>query len=125
MATLKIMAAADEWGLSSEQIIAVLDFPTGLTRTRHLQKFRDNTAFPSDSQITARMILLLGIIDALRTTYPRNAHMGPRWMKTPHRRMQQRTPVHTMLAEGESGVITVLAELDCAYAWELNDAKNN
>ena len=63
---------------------------------------------------------LLGIIDALRTTYPRNVNMGPRWMNTPHRRMKERTPVHTMLEDGESGVITVLSELDCAYAWELS-----
>jgi hypothetical protein len=125
IATLKIMAAVDEWGLSSEQIMAVLDFPKGLTRGRHLQKFRDDTAFPDEAQITARMVPLLGIIDALRTTYPRNVQMGPRWMNTPHRRMQQRSPLHTMLEDGASGVITVLSELDCAYAWELNDAQNS
>ena len=34
--------------------------------------------------------------------------------------MQDRTPVSTMLEDGESGVITVLSELDCAYAWELS-----
>ena len=39
-ATLKIMEAVDEWGLSGDQIIAVMDLPE-TQRTRHLQKFRD------------------------------------------------------------------------------------
>ena len=124
-ATLKIMAAVDQWGLSNEEIMTLLDFPKGLTRGRHLQKFRKDTPFPDEAQITARMKPLLGIIDALRTTYPRNLNMGPRWMRTPHRRMKQRTPIHTMLEDGDSGVITVLAELDCSYAWELSGSQRN
>ncbi len=117
--TQRVMGAVDEWGLSGEQILAVLDFPDG-QRTRHLHKYRKDTAFPDESSINSRVIRLMGIIDALRTTYPRNAHMGPRWMNTPHRRMNNRTPVHTMLEDGESGIIAVLSELDCAYAWELS-----
>ena len=120
MATLKIMNAVDEWGMSNAQIMALLDFPKELCRGRHLQKFRKDEPFPDHEQITARMVRLLGIIDALRTTYPRNLQMGPRWMNAPHRRMKQRSPVATMLEDGESGVIAVLSELDCAYAWELS-----
>ena len=119
MITQKIMASLDEWGLSGDEIMAVLDFPQG-HRSRHLQKYRKDTPLPDVESINTRVVRLLGIIDALRTTYPRNVNMGPRWMNTPHRRMQDRTPVHTMLEDGESGVITVLSELDCAYAWELS-----
>lgn len=124
-ATLKIMAAIDQWGMSNEQIMAVLDFPKEYRRGRHLQKYRKDTPFPDSEQVTARMLPLLGIIDALRTTYPRNLQMGPRWMNTPHRRMKQRTPVHTMLEDGDSGVIAVLAELDCTYAWELSGSQRS
>jgi uncharacterized protein (DUF2384 family) len=119
MITLKIMESLDTWGLSGEQIMAILDFPDG-HRSRHLQKYRKDTPLPDVESVNLRVIRLLGIIDALRTTYPRNDQMGPRWMNTPHRRMQDRTPVHTMLEDGEVGVITVLSELDCAYAWELS-----
>ena len=122
MITQKVMFALDEWGLSGEQIVAVLALPNE-QRTRHLQKFRKDTPFPIEEGINNRVIRLLGIIDALRTTYPRNEQMGPRWMNTPHKRMQNRTPVHTMLEDGESGVVTVLSELDCAYAWELSGSK--
>ena len=119
MITHKIMASLDDWGLSGDQILEVLDLPAG-HRSRHLQKYRKDTPLPDIEAVNARVVRLLGIIDALRTTYPRNVNMGPRWMNTPHRRMKDRTPVHTMLEDGESGVITVLSELDCAYAWELS-----
>lgn len=118
-ATLKIMAAVDEWGLSGEQIMALLDLPEG-QRSRHLQKFRENTPLPDVESVNMRIKSLLGIIDALRTSYPRNLNMGARWMNMPHRRFQKRTPVHTMLEDGSQGVIAVLSELDCAYAWELS-----
>lgn len=117
--THKVMAAVDEWGLNGEQILAVLDMPEG-HRTRHLQKYRKDTPLPDDEQVNNRIIRLLGIIDALRTTYPRNLQMGARWMKMPHRRFKQRSPLHTMLEDGDTGVIAVLAELDCTYAWELS-----
>ena len=122
MITRKIMASLDEWGLSGDQILAVLDFPEG-HRSRHLQQYRKDTPLPDIESVNSRVVRLLGIIDALRTTYPRNVNMGPRWMNTPNRRMKDRTPVHTMLEDGESGVITVLSELDCAYAWELSGSK--
>lgn len=118
-ATLKIMTAVDDWGLSGAQILAILDMPEG-HRTRHLQQFRKDTPLPDDEQVNKRIVRLLGIIDALRTTYPRNLQMGARWMKMPHRRFKKRSPLLTMLEDGETGVIAVLAELDCTYAWELS-----
>jgi hypothetical protein len=117
--TLKIMAAVDEWGLSGKQILSVLDM-TDDTHARHLHRFRRDIPFPDIEQVNTRIIRLLGIIDALRTTYPRNLGMGARWMNMPHRRFKKRTPVNTILEDGETGVLAVLAELDCAYAWELS-----
>jgi len=69
--------------------------------------------------------MMLGIIDALRTTYPRNLQMGARWMVAPHIRLQNRCPLQAMLEDGEQGVVAVLSELDCAYAWELSGSKLN
>ena len=78
--TLKVMNAIDEWGLSGEQALAILNFPKG-ERSRHLQKYRKDTAFPDEEQINNRVVRLLGIIDALRTSYQetcRWAHAGCR-----------------------------------------------
>lgn len=120
--TQKVMEALDEWGLSGEQILAVLDFPE-TERSRHLAKYRKDTPFPEDAKIDHRVVYILGIIDALRTTYPRNGHMGPRWMATGHVRLQNRCPLVAMLEDGEEGIVAVLSELDCAYAWELSGSK--
>lgn len=120
--TLKIMEALDSWGLSGEQILVLLDFPSS-GKSRHLQQYRKDTSFPDNEQIENRVIRLLGIIDALRTSFPRNFQMGAQWMQKSHRRMKNRAPLVTMLEDGESGVIAVLSELDCTYAWELSGSR--
>lgn len=122
--TLKVMSAIDQWGLSGQQILTLLDMPSG-ERSRHLQKYRTDTAFPDDDKVNNRVAYLLGIIDALRTSFPRNLQMGARWIKQPHRRFNNRTPITTMLEDGETGVVAVLSELDCAYAWELSGSRRN
>ena len=122
--TQKVMKALDDWGLSGEQILAVLDFPA-TERSRHLAKYRKDTPFPDDEKVVSRVTFLLGIIDALRTTYPRNLQMGARWMAQPHVRLKNRCPLQAMLEDGETGVVAVLSELDCAYAWELSGSKLN
>jgi len=120
--TEKVMSAVDEWGLSGEQILVILDFPD-TERSRHLQKYRKDTPFPDDEKVNTRLTYLLGIIDALRTTFPRNLQMGARWMAEPHIRLKNRPPLQAMLEDGELGVVAVLSELDCAYAWELSGSK--
>lgn len=120
--TQKIMAGLDEWGLSAADQVSVLNLPEG-TRTRKLRAYHEDTPLPKDDNVEFRAVRILGILDALRTTYPKNATMGGRWMKAPHRRFQNRTPIQVMLEDGNSGVNSVLAELDCAYAWELSGSQ--
>ncbi len=120
--TQKIMVTLDEWGLSAAQQVEVLNLPDG-TRTRKLRAFHEDTPLPNDENVEFRAVRLLGIIDALRTTYPKNEQMGARWMKAPHRRFQNRTPLQVLLEDGNTGVNSVLAELDCAYAWELSGSQ--
>jgi len=122
--TQKVMNALDDWGLSGDQILAILDFPE-TERSRHLAKYRKDTPFPDDENVACRVKFLLGIIDALRTSYPRNLQMGARWMAAPHARLKNRCPLQAMLEDGETGLVAVLSELDCAYAWELSGSKIN
>ena len=121
--TQKVMHHLEEWGLSSEQQIAVLDLPND-TKSRRLRAYHENTPFPDTQEVEYRVIRLLGIIDALRTTYPTNPLMASRWVKTPHKRLDNRSPLHTMLQDGADGVTAVLAELDCTYAWDLSGSQN-
>ncbi|MFW2372184.1 MAG: MbcA/ParS/Xre antitoxin family protein [Gammaproteobacteria bacterium] len=117
--TQKVMQSLDDWGLSASEQLSVLDLPDG-TRTRKLRAYHEDTPFPDHPEVEYRVIRLLGIIDALRTSYPKNPTMGGRWMKMPHRRFQNRTPLQTMLEDGGNGVTAVLAELDCSFAWDLS-----
>ena len=120
--TQKIMSSLDEWGLSAADQLLVLSLPDDV-RTRKLRSYHENTPLPKDDNVEFRAIRILGIIDALRTTYPKNEMMGARWMKKPHRRFQNRPPLQILVEEGDSGVDSVLAELDCSYAWELSGSQ--
>ena len=113
-----IMHMLDDWGADAADIILLLSLPA-TTRSRHLQRYRQDTPLPENEVTVTRVEHLLEIADALRTTFPRNARMGPVWMRTPHRRFDGRTPLETMLQNGLHGIISVRAELDCAYAWQL------
>ncbi len=117
--TQKIMSNLDEWGLCAADQLVVLNLPED-TRSRKLRTFHENTPLPKDDNVEFRALRLLGIIDALRTTYPKNQTMGARWMKAPHRRFQNRPPLQLLVEDGNTGINTVLAELDCTYAWELS-----
>jgi len=55
----------------------------------------------------------------LRTTYPCNPEMAGRWIRMRHRRFRNKTPLHMLLNEGETGLIAVLSELDCTFSWDL------
>ncbi|MEM8843606.1 MAG: MbcA/ParS/Xre antitoxin family protein [Pseudomonadota bacterium] len=114
--TKMTMQLMDDWGLEPRQIITLLALPSSV-RTRHLEKFRNGDAFPANKATMIRIEHIAGIADALRTTYPRNMHMASRWLRTPHRRFKNQTPIETML-ESETGLLSVRSELDCAYAWD-------
>jgi len=70
-----IMRLLDEWGFNGKQIIQILALSKDIC-TRHLEKFRHNSAFPKSTDTSARIEHIAGIADALRTTFLRNMHMG-------------------------------------------------
>jgi hypothetical protein len=73
---------------------------------------------PDDPGVAEHLEHLMGIADALRTTYPRNENMGARWMRSPCRQFGGRTPVAVMVEGGTAGLIAVRSHLDCSYAWD-------
>ena len=113
-ATLNLL---DDWGLQARDMISVLDMPKSV-KIRNFWRYRDEVPFPDDPQVMNRIRYLLKIAEALRTTYPRNPEMGMRWMKQTHRRLGRRSPLAMIVNEGENGMVAVLSELDCSYAWD-------
>jgi len=108
------------WEIKEANLVNVLGFPEG-TKPRALKCYSHDTPLPEDEAIMQRVDHILAIAEALRTTYPHNYRMGKSWLKTPHRRFNQRSPIDLILNDGLEGLISVRADLDCAYAWSLTD----
>lgn len=120
--TQAIMAILDGWGLSVEAQMLILDLPKG-TPTRTLRKYREHTPFPDNQAVMQRLEQIIGIADALRTSYPRNPTMGTLWLQKRNYRLHDRSPLSIMVEDGIDGLIEVRAHLDCSYAWHLDSKK--
>ncbi|MBI3570796.1 MAG: DUF2384 domain-containing protein [Gammaproteobacteria bacterium] len=92
----------------------------GGTRPGAVRQFRQGTPFPESAQAMERVEHLIGIADALRTSYPHNAHMGNIWMNKVNHRFDNRMPLAAMLEDGLAGIIAVRTYLDCAYDWHIS-----
>lgn len=119
-ATRVIINILDTWGVRDSDQVTVLGLPEG-TPARAVRRYRNDTPLPQDPAVMERIEHLVGIAEALRTTFPRNAQMGPQWMNEPHRRFNQRRPIELLVEDGLGGLITVRAHLDCAFAWRKSD----
>jgi hypothetical protein len=113
----------DDWGIDASDQLSILALPDG-TRTRMLRRYHEDTPLPDDPDVMKRVEHLMGIAEALRTTFPRNAQIGLLWLKQPCRRLRRRRPMDIMLEDGLSGLITVRSHLDCSFAWRESERKN-
>ena len=113
------MEVLDAWKLAADEVCLVLGLPDKV-RQRSINKFRSYDPFPADAGVERRAGYVVRIGQALRTTYPTNPAMGSRWLRQRHRRLGC-SPLAQILGQGEAGLEQVLAELDCAFGWELSD----
>lgn len=120
--TRAVMRYLDTWQLSPEQVIRLLNLPESV-RTRHLSHFRSGIkAFPDNKDTWVCVDHIIGICDALRTTFPFSDDMRTSWIRKPHRRFKQQTPLAVMLNEGVSGLLKVRIDIDCAFGWKISEA---
>jgi hypothetical protein len=119
--TQYILAVLDDWGVKSQDIISLLDLPEK-TPKRMMRRYRDETPLPNEENVNTRLEHLFGIIEALRTTFPRNGHMASKWMNTPLSRMNSRTPLSVILEDGLTGLIHVRSHLDCTFSWSHSNS---
>lgn len=113
----------DEWGIKASDQVNILALPEG-TPTRMLRRYQDDTPLPDDPDVLKRVEHLLGIADALRTTFPRNNKIGVFWLKQRCKRLRRRRPLDIMIEDGLSGLITVRTHLDCSFAWRESERKD-
>lgn len=121
--TRLVIALLDDWGVAAADQLRLLALPEG-TRAGMVRQYRNGAPFPESAGVMERIEHLVGIADALRTSFPRNAGMGALWMNRPHRWFDGRTPLTAMLEDGLDGVIAVRTHLDCAYDWNLSGSRS-
>ena len=117
--TRRVIDMLDDWGLDDSQQVQILGLPED-TRSRQIRKFRNETPFPEDANLMERIEHLVGIADALRTSYPTNAAGGSMWMNRRNSRFQDRTPLAAMLEDGMRSIVAIRIHLDCSYDWHAN-----
>ena len=117
--TRRVIDMLDDWGLDDSQQVQILGLPEE-TRSRQIRKFRNETPFPEDANLMERIEHLVGIADALRTSYPTNAAGGSMWMNRRNSRFQDRTPLAAMLEDGMRSIVAIRIHLDCSYDWHAN-----
>lgn len=116
-----VINTLDTWKLSGEEIMNILGVPE--VKPRHLPKYRSlDRALPQTEDVLKRIDHIVGISDALRTTYPMNKGMRVRWLHQRHHRFRKMTPLSIIFEEGINGLVRVRIELDCSYGWSLGDA---
>jgi len=113
----------DDWGIRASDQASILALPDG-TPTRMLRRYHEDTPLPDDPDVMKRVEHLMGIAEALRTTFPRNSQIGLLWLKQPCRRLRRRRPMDIMVEDGLSGLISVRSHLDCSFAWRETERKN-
>ncbi len=114
--TKAVMHALDDWKLDGEHILSVMALPDDI-KVRHLSQFRNTRAFPDTPEVSERLRHVLGIIDALATSYPTNPRMSLFWMTRNSKKFQNRSPIQVIVEEDLEGLITIRKHLDCSYDW--------
>lgn len=114
--TRAIMNILDTWGMQAAEQVAILDLPEK-TPKRMLRRYREDTPFPDTPEVMKRLEHIVGIADALRTTYPHNPAMGSIWMRRTNNRFQNKSPLQLIYDEGLDGILKIRTHLDCSFDW--------
>ena len=120
--THMIMTMLDDWGVSHKDKLNLLALPSHI-RSRAVRRFYDNEPLPDDPNVFERIDHLLGIADALRTSYPLNSYMVSFWLNQKNQRFENLTPLAFMLQGGLENVVAVRAHLDCAWDWHRSGSR--
>ena len=121
--TREVLNIIAEWKIPPTDQPGLLGLPEDV-RYRHLDRYRGDVPLPDEADIQLRIEHLLGIADALHTTYPRNPNMGPLWMRSGCRQFGGRKPMAILLEDGIAGLEQVRSHLDCSYEWEQDEKRH-
>jgi Protein of unknown function (DUF2384) len=98
------------WGLSAGDQTALLGLSSDSRST--LARYRRGEPLADSADLLGRVGHLLGIHKALRILFPHDRDLVYRWVTTPNRRFDGRTPLAVMREHGYEGILAVRRYLD-------------
>ncbi|MBY5893541.1 DUF2384 domain-containing protein [Rhizobium leguminosarum] len=109
------LAIADLWGLTEEQRLLVLGYPSRSTYHNWAKQAREHGAFTLDVDTLTRISALLGIHQALGVLFS-DERAGVAWLRTPHqaRVFSGHPPLDIVTNGTQDGLMTVRRFLDGA-----------
>src|SRR6266513_1210978 len=107
------LAIADLWGLSEEQRLLVLGYPSRSTYHNWCKQAREHGAFTLDVDVLARISAVLGIHQALGILFP-TERLGAEWLRTAHDAVVfgGRPPLDLVTSGSQDGLLSVRRFLD-------------
>jgi len=115
--TFDLCQVLENWQLADEDQLSLLGL-SGKIKPRHLYQFRrGDKAFDFDSNLNSKVEMILGIYEALGTTYPTNKDYPAIWLKRSVRKFKNKAPLELMLS-GDVGMKRVWHFLDCTQGWK-------
>ena len=109
-----VMRAFENWGLDTDESLAMLGLET--EDAERLVSYREGEPLADDPEVLDRAGHILGIHKDLRLLLPHDRAEAYRWLKTPNRAFEYRTPVEVVTGEGIRGLGRVRGYLDRAVA---------
>ena len=109
------LAIADLWGLTEEQRLLVLGYPSRSTYHNWCKQAREHGAFTLDLDVLTRLSAVLGIHQGLGILFP-TEQQGVEWLRTPHRAIVfgGRPPLDLVASGSQDGLLAVRRFLDGA-----------
>ena len=109
------LAIADLWGLTEEQRLLILGYPSRSTYHNWCKQAREHGAFTLDVDVLTRISAVLGIHQGLGILFA-TEQLGVEWLRTPHNALVfgGRPPLELVTSGSQDGLLTVRRFLDGA-----------
>jgi Protein of unknown function (DUF2384) len=109
------LAIADLWGLTEEQRLLILGYPSRSTYHNWCKQAREHGAFTLDFDVLTRSSAVLGIHQGLASLF-RTEQLGVEWLRTRHNAIffGGRPPLDLVTSGSQDGLLSVGRFLDGA-----------
>ncbi|MDF2116056.1 MbcA/ParS/Xre antitoxin family protein [Roseiarcaceae bacterium H3SJ34-1] len=109
------LAIADLWGLTEEQRLLMLGYPSRSTYHNWCKQAREHGSIVLDVDVLTRISAVFGIHQALGILFP-TERLGVEWLRTPHNSIVfgGRPPLDLVTSGSQDGLLTVRRFLDGA-----------